>query len=50
MSNFSGYKDEYGKNIVPPNDLSFDRVIKGKHIISKLPLLAISIEILKQII
>ena len=50
MSSFSGSKDEYGKDVVPPNGLSFDRVMEGKHVISKSPLLAIPIEILRQII
>ena len=50
MSSFSGSKDEYGKDVVPPNGLSFDRVMEGKHVISKSPLLAIPTEILGQII
>lgn len=50
MTTLSGCRDEFGKDVVPPNGLSFDRVMEGKHIASKSPLIAIPTEILGQII
>lgn len=50
MSTFSGGKDEYGKDVVPPNCLSFDRVMENKHIVSESHILNLPIEILGRVI
>lgn len=50
MSTFSGSIDEYGKDVVPPNALSFDRVMEGKHIVSGSRLFGLPVEILGQVV
>jgi len=46
MGMFSGNKDDYGSEIVPPLPLSFDRVNEGRPARSKAPLLNLPTEIL----
>ena len=50
MPVFSGGKDEYAKDLVPPKCLSFDRVLEGECIASRSPLLNLHPEILGLII
>lgn len=46
MTVFSGNKDEYGKEEVPPLPLGFDRVMEGRAISSDAQLLQLPVEIL----
>lgn len=46
MLMFSGSKDDYGKEVVPPLPLSFDRVLEGRSPQSTAPLLKLPFEIL----
>lgn len=47
---FSGHKDDYGKDVVPPLPLSFDRVNPGQPPISTAPLFKLPDEILGEVI
>lgn len=49
MPTFSGDKDEYGKDVVPPLPLSFDRVNEGRPPASSARLLKLPTEILGEI-
>ena len=50
MPMFSGVKDEFGKNLVPPLPLSVDRVFEGRRPASNARLIQLPFEILAQII
>lgn len=50
MCMFSGGKDEYCKDAVPPKPLLFDRVMGGRNIVSQSQLFALPVEILGQIV
>jgi F-box domain len=50
MPMFSGNKDEYGKDAVPPLPLSFDRVMEGRPAATSAPLFGLPDEILSIII
>jgi hypothetical protein len=50
MPMFSGTKDEYGKDAVPPLPLSFDRVMEGRPPSTPAPLFGLPDEILSMIV
>ncbi|KAL8738697.1 MAG: hypothetical protein Q9190_007962 [Brigantiaea leucoxantha] len=50
ISTFSGQKDDYGKETVPPIPLLFDRVCEGRNPASNAPLFFLPFEILSQIL
>lgn len=50
MPMFSGTKDDYGSEIVPPLPLSFDRVNEGRAPVSLAPLFQLPVEILNLIL
>lgn len=50
MPMFSGHKDDYGKDVVPPLPLSFDRVNQGQPPISTAPLFQLPAEILGEVL
>ena len=50
MPMFSGTKDDFGKEIVPPLPLLFDRVSEGRELVSKSKVLSIPLEILALVI
>lgn len=49
MPTFSSDKDEYGKDVVSPNGLSFGRVLEGRHIVSESHLLSLPFDMLDAI-
>jgi hypothetical protein len=46
MPTFSGGKDEYGKDLVPPLPLSMDQVMENRLVKSTAPLLRLPYELL----
>ncbi|KAL8838638.1 MAG: hypothetical protein Q9170_002046 [Blastenia crenularia] len=50
MPTFSGTKDDFGKELVPPLPLLFDRVSEGRNIVSEAPLLSLPMEIIALIL
>ncbi|MCJ1383632.1 hypothetical protein MMC17_006746 [Xylographa soralifera] len=50
MSVFPGARDEYGKDVLLPKCLSFDRVMENRHIVSESRMLNLPVEILGQVI
>ena len=50
MPMFSGHKDEYGKELVPPLPLLFDRVSEGRKPVSRARLLNVPLEILALVV
>lgn len=50
MPVFSGTQDEYGKEVVPPRSLLFDRVSEGKEPVSRSKLLRLPLEVLALVV
>ena len=50
MPMFGGSKDEYGKDIVPPDPLLFDRVNEGRLSLSNSALFKLPLEILGMVL